>query len=265
MPDCASIDPLITPYVDGDIGAPERRSSTSTSATCPPCYSRVAAERAVSRAAEDQARRACRRHRLAGAARSVRGAAAPVRRPPLPARVRRRPGAPGSRRSPSRRASWSIVGRGVVYVLTERSSTRAGRRADRRSREVLRHEVRPARRRSRRKPSARWRRHSAGTCRCRKRRRGRGSSWSARASCLYGRGQAAHLMYRHNGQPVSVFMLPKTSRPESDRGRHRARGRHLVDRRPHVRAGRARAGEPAEAAADLSRMTAVVQTRAALS
>ena len=25
MPDCASIDPLITPYVDGDIGAPERR------------------------------------------------------------------------------------------------------------------------------------------------------------------------------------------------------------------------------------------------
>ena len=33
--------------------------------------------------------------------------------------------------------------------------------------------------------------------------------------CLYGRGLAAHLMYRHNGQPVSVFMIPKTSRSEA--------------------------------------------------
>src|SRR5262249_28747873 len=26
--------------------------------------------------------------------------------------------------------------------------------------------------------------------------------------CLYGEGRIAHLMYRHNGMPVSVFMLP---------------------------------------------------------
>jgi anti-sigma factor RsiW len=31
--------------------------------------------------------------------------------------------------------------------------------------------------------------------------------------CLYARGAAAHLMYRHHGQPLSVFMLPQLSRP----------------------------------------------------
>ncbi|HXD73535.1 MAG TPA: zf-HC2 domain-containing protein, partial [Vicinamibacterales bacterium] len=31
--------------------------------------------------------------------------------------------------------------------------------------------------------------------------------------CLYMRGRAAHLMYRHHGQPLSVFMLPQLARP----------------------------------------------------
>jgi hypothetical protein len=32
--------------------------------------------------------------------------------------------------------------------------------------------------------------------------------------CLYGAGQVAHIMYRHNGRPVSLFMLPRTTRPD---------------------------------------------------
>jgi hypothetical protein len=32
--------------------------------------------------------------------------------------------------------------------------------------------------------------------------------------CLYGEGKVAHIMYRHNGQPVSLFMLPRTQRAE---------------------------------------------------
>jgi hypothetical protein len=32
--------------------------------------------------------------------------------------------------------------------------------------------------------------------------------------CLYGQGRVAHIMYLHNGHPVSVFMLPKCARPE---------------------------------------------------
>jgi len=32
--------------------------------------------------------------------------------------------------------------------------------------------------------------------------------------CFYGQGKIAHLMYRHQGRPVSVFMLPKSARTE---------------------------------------------------
>jgi anti-sigma factor RsiW len=32
--------------------------------------------------------------------------------------------------------------------------------------------------------------------------------------CLYGEGKIAHIMYRHQGQPVSLFMLPRTARTD---------------------------------------------------
>lgn len=34
--------------------------------------------------------------------------------------------------------------------------------------------------------------------------------------CLYGDGRAAHLMYRVNGEPVSLFILPGLTRPAAD-------------------------------------------------
>ena len=33
--------------------------------------------------------------------------------------------------------------------------------------------------------------------------------------CLYARGKIAHIMYRHRGEPVSLYMLPKTEHPEA--------------------------------------------------
>jgi anti-sigma factor RsiW len=32
--------------------------------------------------------------------------------------------------------------------------------------------------------------------------------------CVYGEGKIAHIMYRHEGRLVSLFMLPKSARPE---------------------------------------------------
>ena len=37
MSDCTSIDPLITPYVDGDISAAERQRVDAHVRGCPPC------------------------------------------------------------------------------------------------------------------------------------------------------------------------------------------------------------------------------------
>jgi anti-sigma factor RsiW len=36
--------------------------------------------------------------------------------------------------------------------------------------------------------------------------------------CLYGEGSVAHIMYRHQGTTVSVFMLPRSHRPEEHLG-----------------------------------------------
>jgi hypothetical protein len=33
--------------------------------------------------------------------------------------------------------------------------------------------------------------------------------------CLYGEGRVAHIMFHHNGTPVSLFMLPKTTRSDA--------------------------------------------------
>jgi hypothetical protein len=32
--------------------------------------------------------------------------------------------------------------------------------------------------------------------------------------CLYGEGKIAHIMYRHEGRPLSLFMLPDTDRAQ---------------------------------------------------
>jgi hypothetical protein len=36
--------------------------------------------------------------------------------------------------------------------------------------------------------------------------------------CLYGEGSVAHIMYKHQGNTVSVFMLPRSHRPEAHLG-----------------------------------------------
>src|SRR5262245_15094603 len=47
MPNCQTIDPLVTPYVDGELAAADRRLVDEHLVQCPPCHARVAAERAV--------------------------------------------------------------------------------------------------------------------------------------------------------------------------------------------------------------------------
>src|SRR3954454_22763231 len=47
MHNCASIDPLVTPFVDGHLAPAEHRAVEDHLRLCPPCHSRVAAERAV--------------------------------------------------------------------------------------------------------------------------------------------------------------------------------------------------------------------------
>src|SRR4051794_20123640 len=47
MPNCHLIDPLVTPFIDGALPDPDRRTVEEHLRVCPPCQSRVAAERTV--------------------------------------------------------------------------------------------------------------------------------------------------------------------------------------------------------------------------
>ena len=47
MSDCSSIDPLITPYVDGQLATGERDIVHQHLRACPPCHARVGAEQAM--------------------------------------------------------------------------------------------------------------------------------------------------------------------------------------------------------------------------
>ena len=47
MHNCDSLDPLVTPFVDGVLPDADRRAVEDHLRKCPPCHSRVAAERAV--------------------------------------------------------------------------------------------------------------------------------------------------------------------------------------------------------------------------
>src|SRR5262245_32853837 len=49
MPSCASIDSLVTPYIDGELSGAERAAVEQHIRFCPPCRSRVQAEQSVCR------------------------------------------------------------------------------------------------------------------------------------------------------------------------------------------------------------------------
>src|SRR5436190_1432172 len=138
MSECRSIDPFITPYVDGDIGAAERLRVETHVRACPPCHSRVASERAV--------RELMRVKRAELAADHVKCFG----------------------------VMNTLLGTNADAAMIERAM----------------------------KEMFGWQMHvpeSAGV----------GLELVGARPCLYGKGRAAHLMYRHHGQPVSVFMLPQ--------------------------------------------------------
>ena len=62
-------------------------------------------------------------------------------------------------------------------------------------------------------------------------------------TCLYGDGRVAHIMYRHQGQPMSLFMLPHSEHAAGAHRGLRPRGGDLVREQPHVRPRRARAAQ----------------------
>ncbi len=221
MPDCASIDRLITPFVDNELTGAERLTLERHLAACWPCRSRVFAERATRRTlAEARASLSAARAPEALAAK-CRSLAQTIGQPATSGRADRVgrgawPAVWARRAAPLALAATLviIVGGAFVYQLTSRSTR------------VLAAELAADHVKCFAVNAVLRTRHDASSV---ERALSSGFGWNVhlpaqpeRAGlelvgsrpCLYGEGKVAHIMYRHNGHPVSLFMLPKGQRPE---------------------------------------------------
>ena len=216
MSDCHTINPLVTPFIDGELPDPDRRAVEEHLRVCPPCHSRVVAEREV--------------HALIRArAQALTGVEAPAA---LHAKcwdvARRAPGTAAAARAvspsfglPKRLAPYAlaaslalVVGGAFVYQATDMSARvlAAELTADHLKcfamNRALGTREAPAAVESSMASGFDWRMHLPNDP-------GRaGLELVGSRPCLYGEGKIAHIMYRHEGRPVSLFMLPKTARTE---------------------------------------------------
>jgi anti-sigma factor RsiW len=224
MPNCQAIDPLLTPYVDRELPDADRQSVDEHLRVCAPCHSRVAAEQAVRDLVQARHRGLCRaappflRAKCSKIAAEVNAHAAPGTLAPGTV-------APGTF---APRASWTsrlapmalaaslvtVVGGAFLYQATHRS---ARVMAAELAADHIKCFAMNAAFGTREKASVvestmlssfDWRMHlPADPLRA-------GLELVGARPCLYGEGRIAHIMYRHEGRPVSLFMLPNTERTQ---------------------------------------------------
>lgn len=209
-PECRNIDPLVTPYVDGNIDDLDRDLVDRHLSACRPCRGRVRAEQAV--------------HALICTRRSALGG------DPVPPALRARCallGRPAALllRTPTRRARATgfalaaslvlVVAGAFVFEATGRSTrvlaaelTADHMKCFRVIDSGLGAHQGPQAVESSMASSFGWQ------MRLPEHADRAGLELVGARRCVYGQGVVAHLMYRHNGTPVSIFMLPNRARPE---------------------------------------------------
>jgi anti-sigma factor RsiW len=228
MPNCTFIDPLVTPYVDGELPAADRNLVAEHVRVCAPCHSRIAAERAVRaliHARKTALTATCAPESLRAKCRAT-ARLEPSRDADAVAR-RLSAGAGGDPRfSGATAVAWRarlapfalaaslvlVVGGAFVYQITDKSARvmAAELTADHvkcfaMNRMLDTHDA-PTAVESSMISGFGWQMHLPDEpARA-------GLELVGARPCLYGEGKIAHIMYRHQGRPVSLFMLPNASR-----------------------------------------------------
>src|SRR5262245_23052489 len=254
MHNCDSLDPLVTPFIDGELPDSDRRAVEDHLRLCPPCHSRVRAERAVHDLLRARRDTLCRTEapdalHLRCAALVRESASAPSTgkataetaeraesgsswnqnleprtqnlrtenlRTPNPEPRTPNPALFHHRFAPFAMAASLVivVGGAFVYQATDKSAR------------VMAAELVADHAKCFALNSALGTFQSASVV---EQNMGAAFNWDFRLPeepvrqglqlvgarlCMYGQGKIAHIMYRHQGNPVSVFMLPKTMRTE---------------------------------------------------
>lgn len=215
MSDCTSIDPLVTPYIDGELLDSERRVVEAHLERCPPCRTRVSAERSACDLLKSRKAELCR---TLLAPPALRAHCASAR--PQPGVVPFRPPPPMSAARPFRVRRLAVaatfllmIAGGLAYraTLGATEAMAAELAADHVKCFMLNTVLRTH--------------ESISDVEAYLRS---GFAWEAELPpagahpvadrdtldivgarpCFYEHGKVAHIMYRHRGVPVSVFMLP---------------------------------------------------------
>jgi anti-sigma factor RsiW len=211
MPECSSIDPLVTRYVDGDLVAGDRAAIDQHLRDCAGCRARVARERAIRdlvSAQKQTLRSACAppalRARCSAACAGARDAA--------------RRGAEGwrARIAPVAFAAMLvlIVGGAFLYPLTQRSTRVLAAEL---ALDHMKCSLLNAALGTRQSPDAVEQSLAADfdwPAELPEHPEHAGLELVGERTCLYPDGRIAHVMYRHQGRTVSVFMLPDAVRNE---------------------------------------------------
>jgi anti-sigma factor RsiW len=223
MSDCTSIDPLVTPYVDGELSGPDRTRVDEHMRRCAPCYSRIAAEGAVRELVRERRsalsmERASASLRLACTSLTARSDAQPADSLRVTAgRTAGRSWLPSWRSLAPVALAASLVllvAGAFVYQATLHSSRvlAAELTADHlkcfTANSLLGTHDAPAAVESSMWSAFGWQ------LRLPKEFDTSGYELVGARRCLYGEGKVAHLMYRDEGRPVSIFMLPSSVREE---------------------------------------------------
>ena len=230
MHNCDSLDPLVTPFVDGALPDIDRRAVEEHLRVCPPCHSRVTAERAVHELLHARRATLCRtvapdalHLRCARAAAKAEGAenlrTENLRTQNLRTRTqnaeRRTPNAFVGRLGPVALAASLVVvvGGAFVYQATNKSARvmAAELVADHAKCFAMNgalgtHQAASLVEASM-ASSFNWQMHLPDASRA-------GLELVGARQCLYGEGRIAHIMYRHQGRPLSLFMLPAAVRTQ---------------------------------------------------
>lgn len=215
-PNCSAVDPLVTPFIDGQLPAADAATVVEHAAVCPPCRARIAAEQAVHALMQTRQRQLQTPAPPALHARCAQLASARAATPaPVVSRV-----PVTSRLAPLALAALLvlIVGGAFLYRMTQ-ISTRvmaAELTADHLKCSVMNSisgteqptAVVESSMSSRFGWQAKLPEHPETA----------GLELIGARPCLYGEGAVAHIMYRHQGTTVSVFMLPRSHRPEEHLG-----------------------------------------------
>jgi len=209
--ECKKVDSLVTPYIDGELDAGARDSVAAHLNRCPPCHARVDVERAVRDLVHE--RRDTLRAQPAPQALRARCAALERSRAEIPEPLVTRTWRSSATPYALAASLFLIVGGAFTYQMTARSAAvmAAELTADHVKcfalNSVLNTECNPriieASLATRFNWPARLPEHPERI----------GLQLVGERTCVYGEGRVAHIMYRRNGQPVSVFMLPNTTRP----------------------------------------------------